>query len=90
MDNLNYGYLKVNFRSQTAIFICFSTAYLKVLFVKFKKCNFDSMEKTGYHMFCGKCLKLITRSHFHSLFCSVHTLYTLAKLSVLIAVNKWP
>ena len=50
----------------------------------FKKCNFDSIENTGYHMLCGKSLKLI------SLFCSVHTLYALGKLSVLIAVNKWP
>ena len=29
-------------------------------------------------------------SSYHSFFCSVHTLYALAKQSVLIAVIKWP
>ena len=46
------------------------------------------MENTGSHMFYGKSLKLITRCHFHGLFCLVHTLYALAKLSVLIVVIK--
>ena len=90
MDNLKLWISQVDFQSQTAIFICFSTAYLKVWFVEFLKRNLDSIENTGYHIFYGKSLNLIKRCHFHSLFCSAHTLYALAKLSVLIALIKWP
>ena len=32
----NYGYLKVDFQSRTEISVCFTTAYLKVQFFKFK------------------------------------------------------
>ena len=84
----NYGYLKVDFRPQSKIFICFNTAYLKVWFVKLKKHTFDTMMNT--RTFCGRNLKLITMSQFNSLPSPIHTFYVLTKWFVIIAVDKCP
>ena len=54
--------------------------------MKLKKHNFDAVMKTHYHIFCGRNLKLIILSHFHSLRSPIHIFYALTKWLVIIAV----
>ena len=58
--------------------------------VKLKKHTFDAMMNTDYHIFCGRNLKLIIISHFHSLPSPIQTFYALTKWLVIIAVDRWP